>query len=330
MKEKVLILGGTEFVGRLLVEALRMDKSKAIYLFNRGKTNSDLFPELPRIIGDRETDDIEKIKAYQWDYVVDFSSFYPKSLQKTVEQINRNVKKYIYISTISVYDLGNYDGSFSILEDYEKVSCSAAEAVDQSMKTYGKKKMACEAVLNQADWLPSIILRPSVIYGKYDPTDRFYYWLRKIKLGNEIVIPNDGEDQLTLTYANDLVAILLQAINTDFPTGSYNCSTHQPISFNALLEMMKDLLKRENDFYGMAPAKLRADKIWLPLSFVGNFLTDNTKVKKNTGLDFTLFKDSIADTIAFYESENWPTCRVGMTEALEEATIRKDRTARKQ
>ena len=76
-KEKILILGGTEFVGRLLVGALLQNPNYEIYLFNRGKTNPHLFPEVKKIIGDRETDDIKKIQTENWDYIIDFSSYFP-------------------------------------------------------------------------------------------------------------------------------------------------------------------------------------------------------------------------------------------------------------
>jgi len=322
MKEKILILGGTEFVGRLLVEALQEAGRYEIYLFNRGKTNPDLFPEVKRIIGDRETDDIEKLQQEQWDYIVDFSSFYPHSLQRTLDQINRDVKKYIYISTISVYDFKAYDLSFDIKEDYNRQSCSPEEAVDQTMKTYGKKKAACEVVLDEAEWLNAVILRPSVIYGRYDPTDRFYYWLRKLKKANEIIIPNEGEDKLSLTYADDLRSIIQCAIEGEVPNGVYNCNTHEPLSFNSMLSMMQDLLSTDCKLYGLSMEVLRAEKVWLPLSFIRNLSYDNTAIKNATGLTFTPFKASIQSSIDYAEENNWKDCRVGMDEEKEQALLK--------
>ncbi len=323
MKEKILILGGTEFVGRQLVDVLRKDKTKEVYLFNRGKTNSHLFPEVSRIIGDRESEDIEKINIHAWDYVIDFSSYFPHSLQKTLDQLQDSVKKYIYISTISVYDMEGYEAGTPIAEDFPKLTCSAAEAIDKSMRTYGQKKVACEAVLDKADWLNSIILRPSIIYGKYDPTDRFYYWLRKVKMGQEIILPNQGQDTLTLTYAEDLVQILLAALADKLPNGAYNCGTHDPIRFGTMLDWMKEILNSPCKFFPLDYQKLRAEKRGLPLAFIRNWKVNSQKIKRATGIEFLPFRKSLEDLITHFEKGDWRPVSVGLPDDLEKELINK-------
>ncbi len=326
MKEKLLILGGTEFVGRLLVEALSPDTNKEIFLFNRGKTNPGLFSEITKIIGDRETDDIEKIKSQEWDYVIDFSSFYPASLQRTIDQLNKSVKKYIYISTISVYDFAKYTRGEKITEDFAKVSCSPEEAIDTTMRTYGKKKMACEAVLQKEEWLNSIIIRPSVIYGKHDPTDRFYYWCRKVKMTKEIVIPNQGENNLTLTYADDMVRILLHALNEDLPKGGYNCGTHDPVSFNNMLNWMKESIGSSSQLFGIDRQELRDEKIALPISGLCDLIVDSSKIKIASGLEFSSFENSVKTMMAHFEKEDWPTAKAGISDDEQEELILKFKT----
>jgi len=140
-KNKILILGGTEFVGRQLVEDLSKDSSIELYLFNRGKTNADLFPKVQRIIGDRETKDIEQLRQHQWDYIIDFSSYFPQSLSNTLEVINQDVKKYIYISTISVYDFPQYDGQSKIEETFPRNAYTEEQLLaPDSKKYYGETK----------------------------------------------------------------------------------------------------------------------------------------------------------------------------------------------
>ncbi len=310
MKEKVLILGGTEFVGKLLVETLISDQSKELYLFNRGKTNPHLFPNINKIIGDRETDDIQKIQAHKWDYIIDFSSYYPASLQRTLDHVNRDLKKYIYISTISVYDFSKYDRASSIKEDFPIVDCSPEEAIDQTMKTYGKKKAACEAVLKESSWLNSVILRPSIIFGIDDPTDRFYYWLRKIKKETKAIVPNDGTDQISLTYANDLVAIILKGISGDIQNGAYNCITHDSISFNELLETIKKSTDSNCEFYHKDNEELRAQEVFLPLNFISNLYYNNDKIKEATNLSFTTYENAITAMVDHFEKEEWKKCMI--------------------
>lgn len=326
MKEKILILGGTEFVGRLLVEALTKDKTKELFLFNRGRTNPNLFPEVTKIIGNRETDDIKKIKAQHWDYVIDFSSYYPASLQRTIDQLTKTVKKYIYISTISVYDFGTYIRGEKITEDFAKVTCTPEEAIDTTMRTYGKKKMACEHVLAKADWLNTIIIRPSIIYGKHDPTDRFYYWCRKIKKTNEVLIPNQGENKLTLTYADDMVRILLHAINENLPAGAYNCGTHLPVSFNQMLTWMNETCEESCAFFGMDQQTLKQEKVALPISVLCDLIIDSSKIKLASGLQFQSFENSVKTMMAYFEAENWPTCKVGISDQAQKDLISKIKT----
>ena len=245
-KNKILILGGTEFVGRQLVEDLSKDSSIELYLFNRGKTNADLFPKVQRIIGDRETKDIEQLRQHQWDYIIDFSSYFPQSLSNTLEVINQDVKKYIYISTISVYDFPQYDGQSKIEETFPRNAYTEEQLLaPDSKKYYGEKKAACEDILNNTKWLNAIILRPSVIYGRYDPTDRLYYWLRKIKKEKYLLVPDHGKLMSTLSYSEDLVDLLKACLAGEIANDTYNCTTHQPKSLIDILGLMKELLNSQ-------------------------------------------------------------------------------------
>src|SRR4051812_7392017 len=108
--KKVLILGGTNFVGRNIVEQLSQNKSLNLCLFNRNKTNTDLFPKVRKITGDRETTDLEKIAGENWDVIVDVSAYYPNSLERLLKIIAGKTKKYIFISTVSVYDFEKFNG----------------------------------------------------------------------------------------------------------------------------------------------------------------------------------------------------------------------------
>jgi len=318
MKEKLLILGGTEFVGRQLVETLWRDSSYDIFLFNRGKTNPDLFPEVQLIKGDRETDDIKLLKEHKWDYVIDFSSYYPGSLRKTLAQINRDVKQYIYISTISVYDFGKYDTTFEIREDFEQMEYTAEELLDKTLKTYGKQKAACELVLNESEWLNKTILRPSVIYGKYDPTDRLYFWLKKIRGASKVILPNNGAFKLSLTFSDDLVQIIRSILRGKINGGIYNCSTHPPMAIKEMMDIIKGVLKSNCEFIDIDIQALRTAGIRYPLFFGKTLMIDNSKLSQSVGLTFTPFKESIESTVSYYKGTNWKKCIIEVDEELEQ------------
>jgi len=331
--KKVLILGGTKFVGRQLVEDLLVDKSNEIYLFNRGETNPDIFPGVKKIIGDRETEDINQIKNHAWDFVVDFSSFYPKSLKKTILNINRDVKNYIYISSISAYSFANYDSSFSIKEDYELKTCSKEEALDTELKTYGKRKVACERILESFDWLNTTILRPSIIYGKYDWTDRFYYWLYKVKKGQVKILPDSGNHKLTLTYATDLVRVIEEFLKEKIPKGIYNVSTHEPFELKEIIKLMAKALgtSTQNNDKGIPQEWLLENKVKpqndIPLWLGGSLMLSNEKLSNNSVFKFTPFEESIKNTVKYFNNLNWDKPTVGLT-AKKEQKILKNYEAR--
>ena len=329
LKKKILILGGTEFVGRQLVEELIKDQTNEIYLFNRGVTNPDLFPTIKRIIGDRETSDIEKINQYKWDYIIDFSSYFPNSLRQTILQINKDVKKYIYISTISVYSFQTYDQTFEITEEFPKRNYEENQLTEPSLKYYGEKKSACEDVLNDADWLNTIILRPSIIYGKYDPTDRLYYWLERIKKNRKIIVPAGGEHKISLTYSADLVKIIINCLHEDVSNGTYNCVTHKPMKIIDILHLIKNLLLSNNEFKSINQKKLKEEGLSandFPFWFGGHIMFDNSKIEQASKIAFTPFNESIESTIDYYDKRGWPLPNSGLPYEEEEKLIGKFNT----
>ncbi len=329
MKKKILILGGTKFVGRLLVSKLMEDNSYEIYLFNRGETNPNLFSNVNRIKGDRETDDINQIKNKEWDFVVDFSSFYPKSLLKTISNLDKGITKYIFISSISAYNFTDYDSSFEITENYKLAECSIEEAVDTTLKTYGKRKAECENILNKQEWLNKIILRPSIIYGEYDWSDRFYYWLYRVKKGHKFILPESGQQKLSLTYAKDFVKTISELIKSDINNGVYNCSTNEPISLKEIVQCMAIELNLDLDdlIINISQEWLLENSVKpqddIPLWFGGHLMFDNQKIKKNLNIEFTDFRETVKKTIEFYNELKWYKPSIGLSKNKELETIEK-------
>ena len=258
---------------------------------------------------------------HKWDYIIDFSSYFPKSLKKTLEQINREVKQYVYISTVSVYAFENYDSSFEIKEDFEKVNYTDEELIEKSLKYYGKKKWACEEVLMKAAWLHKTILRPSFIYGKYDPTDRFYYWLKKIRDNEQLILPDNGEHKLSLTFADDLVEIILSILTGKLKSDVFNCNTNPPMKIRDILEIVKDILGSNCKFVDVGTSALQEAGILPPLSMGGNLMFDNSRLREETAINFTPFRDSLIRTADHYEVENWRACSIEIDEKIERKVL---------
>lgn len=325
--KKLLILGGTQFIGRNVIEKLVELNQYEITLFNRQKTNAELFPNCIKIKGDRETDDINQLSHHYWDFVIDFSSYYPISLDKFISTMHDKIGRYIYISTCSVYDLNEENQFTTITEDsFPILACTEEQKKDTTMQTYGERKAECERVLMKYKYLDKIILRPCIVYGKYDHTDRFYYWLYKIHQQNEFILPKCEYEKITLTYIADLVNIIIQSLEIQEHSIFYNTSTHEPFSLKNIL------LKMENTMKGVeidVPTLLNKGiipGIYAPLWFNISLKVSNEKLLRDFKMQCIPFEQSIAETKQYYESKNWYTPKTGFDSNLEKELLSKYKT----
>lgn len=282
--KKILILGGTQFIGRNLVERLQETTEYDITLFNRQQTQADLFPDINKIKGDREANDISQIANVRWDYVIDLSCYYPDSLTNVLQCLNGNVGKYIFISTCSVY--GN-ESNQTVLRDEraEVLSCNANQRTDRTVNTYGNRKAECEGII-QNSGINHIILRPSLVYGKYDHTDRFYYWLHQVKNSDTLLLPDNGERTFSLTYVDDLVNTIIQALRTPAIHNVYNVITVPQGSIRQIVDCTKELFRKDFEAVNATADFLRQNDIsqWtdMPLWIDGDHFTyDNQKLRDN-------------------------------------------------
>jgi 2'-hydroxyisoflavone reductase len=235
MQKKILILGGTMFAGRALVERLMNDNRYVLTLFNRGKSNSGIFPSVTQMHGNRETDDILQVCDQHWDIVIDFSGYYPKTFSQLLDRMSDKVGRYIFISTISVFPFGEGDVQH-IGEDDATLSCAEEQMISPLPDAYGEKKAEMERILLTHPELDPLILRPSFIYGRYDWTDRFYYWLYRAKQQQKYLLPEPK--LLSLTYVEDLVNGILSAIEVKQHLPFYNAITHTNVRLDKVMEFV--------------------------------------------------------------------------------------------
>ena len=170
----LLVLGGTSFVGRHLVQAA-LDAGHDVTMFNRGRTNPDLFPGVARLVGDRAGGDYAALSDGQWDAVVDVSAYYPRQVREAAAALEGRVGHCTLISTVSVYAPSDepIDESSPLLP----TDGVDTEVVDGD--TYGPLKVLCEEAARAA--FPSTtVVRPGIVAGPHDPTDRFTYWVRRM------------------------------------------------------------------------------------------------------------------------------------------------------
>ncbi|CAN7560567.1 NAD-dependent epimerase/dehydratase family protein [Paenibacillus sp. LjRoot153] len=192
----ILILGGTKFLGRALTEAA-LTKGHEVTLFHRGLHDANGFPQVHHILGDRNTD-LAKLQDGEWDAVIDTSGYEPESVMASTEMLKHHAKHYTFISTISAYaDLKQ------VQLDETAAVIQLEEAADPGQR-YGALKAECEQVVQAAFPIGALIIRPGLIVGPYDASDRFTYWPTRIQRGGEVLVPLPKERKLQFIDVRDL------------------------------------------------------------------------------------------------------------------------------
>ncbi len=197
---KLLILGGTRFLGPALVEAARA-RGHALTLFNRGKSNPGMFPDLEQIHGDRDGR-IEGLAGRRWDVVVDTSGYVPRVVRMSAELLAPSVERYVFISTISVYD----DSIPPASDETAKLATMPDPKSEDVPAHYGALKALCEQAVEAALPGRALSVRPGLIVGPDDGTDRFTYWPVRLDRGGEVLCPGDGSDPVQIVDVRDLAA----------------------------------------------------------------------------------------------------------------------------
>jgi 2'-hydroxyisoflavone reductase len=316
--EKILILGGTGFVGRILTENL-LKQGRDVTLFNRAKRNAGIFPDAKRITGDRLTDDIKKIASQSWDVVIDFSCMFPDNLEEICDMLKGKAGRYIFVSTVSVYPMDDPAlWQKPVGEDLETLDCTTEQRKDKDvMATYGQKKAECERVLLAKTFLDPVIFRPGLIYGRYDPTDRFYYWLYKVNEQQRVLMPEGGRDKSTNTYSEDFARLIEKAIDIKEHGKVYNAVTHDAVSIKEYLDLSCKLLGKQPEFIDASSGFLGEKEVtpWgdLPIWLDGmDLIVDNRKAIKDFKTDFVSFEESLKGCIEYYSSLGWPVPITGL------------------
>lgn len=204
---KILVLGGTGFLGPHFVEAARA-RGHSLTLFNRGKTNPGLFPDIEKLQGDRKTD-LKALEGRHWDAVLDTSAYIPADVSRSAGLLAKNVGHYLIVSTISVYAKLDRPG----MDEDSPLAQLADPTVDKvSNDTYGGLKALCEKAAEKQMPGRVTVIRPGLIVGPGDTTDRFTYWPARAARGGEILAPEAPGLPTQFIDARDLAAFMLHCI----------------------------------------------------------------------------------------------------------------------
>lgn len=302
---KILILGGTAFLGPQIVEAA-LARGHVLTLFNRGKTNPGLFPDVEKLHGDRDGD-LKSLEGRKWDAVVDTSGFVPRIVSMSASLLAPNVNQYVFISTISVFDQGLKPGT---AED-GPLATMPDPSNEEVMKNYGALKALCEKAAEKELPGRAWIVRPGLIVGPGDKSDRYTYWPVRVARGGEVLAPGDGKDPVQYIDVRDLAAWIVLGVERDL-TGTYNATgPAKTLTMKVMLDGVKKGVGGDAKFTWVSTEFLDKEKVapwsdlpvWVPNPDGMEGFTQLSCAKAiAAGLTFRSPAATAKDTLAWFKT----------------------------
>jgi 2'-hydroxyisoflavone reductase len=301
---RLLVLGGTQFLGRHIVDCARR-RAHELTLFNRGQTDPAPIAGVEQIHGDR-AHDLSRVGGRTFDAVIDTSGYLPRAVRGSAELLAGAVDRYLFVSSISAY------GEFpepGLDEDAPTAADPPADTEDV-MAHYAELKAACERAVEDVMPGRAIVIRPGLIVGPHDPTERFTYWVRRLAAGGRVLAPGASDQPVQLIDARDLADWIVRMAE-ERATGLYNATgPATKLTFGAMLERIAAAVGGGAEIVWVDEDRLAAAGVqpwdelplWLDLDrnpdFRGFLAVDISRALAN-GLVFRSLEETVADTLAW-------------------------------
>ena len=306
---KILILGGTGFIGPWEVRAAQA-RGHEVTLFNRGKSRPDLFPDLERLVGDRDPVKGEGLRALagrKWDVVIDNSGYYPRMVASSARLLAESVRQYIVVSSISAYA----DNSVENSDESAKVATMenpALETMGPNYEYYGPLKALCEQAAEAAMPGRVAVVRPGYIIGPGDSSHRFTYWPLRVRTGGDMAVPGAPTDPVQVIDARDLAEWIVHLAEENI-TGVFNaCGPDRRLTMSDVLKACISATAAQPTVHQIDNLEfLRAHPkaqfpIWAP--YEGDTLGFHTCSNRRAiaaGLKFRPLEDTIKATLVWFD-----------------------------
>jgi 2'-hydroxyisoflavone reductase len=334
---RILILGGAGLTGPHQVR-YALARGHQVTLVNRGRTA--LPPDLAgveQLQGDRATGDLRALRDVTWDACIDNPTTLPAWARDAAQALAGRVEYYVFVSTISVYaDLRRAPAEDDALLAYEGAD-AYAETIDtvraSGFKLYGPLKALSEREIQQRFPQACAIVRPGLIVGPGDATDRFSYWPLRIRRGGEVLAPGEPQDSVQVIDTRDLAEWTVR-LAEQRATGVFNATgPARPLTLGEMLATIRDTVNPSAAFTWV-PADFLAEQkvapwselpVWLPADgeFAGMLRADIRRAL-DAGLTFRPLADTVRDTLAWFDTlppERQAALRAGLSAAREREVL---------
>jgi 2'-hydroxyisoflavone reductase len=307
------MLGGTGFLGYHTTR-LALEAGHEVWLFNRGRSRIDAFPDAKRLIGDRKAGDLDALASVSdLDAVIDCTGYFPGEVTAAAEILEPRTRRYLFVSTVSVYASplplgGDEDSPLAAMP-------ADADPSEITGATYGPLKVACEEATRAAFGERATIVRPTLIVGPEDPTDRFTYWVRRGIEGGPILAPGDPARPVQFIDARDLAAWMLELCADERP-GTFN-AVSAPTPFGELLaataEGAEIVWRSDAALIEAGLAPWSDLPLWIPAPDGDTDMTLSNKRALSAGLEVRPLRETVADTRAWDLARGTPPLRAGIS-----------------
>jgi 2'-hydroxyisoflavone reductase len=309
---RILILGGTAFLGPAEVEYAEA-RGHTLTLFNRGRTNPHLFPSVEKLVGDRATPDYSALEGREWDAVIDNSANVASWVQDATAVLKDKAKSYLFVSSISAHKdnsiLGQTEeGPVFTKEEYDEVIASETDFG----AAFGPNKAQAERDTLEAFGDGGIVVRPGLIVGRGDRSDRFTYWPVRIHRGGEVMAPGDGTDWAQIIDVRDLGQFLVHLVEEEAKGTFVATGPEAPLTMAGMLYGIRATTSSHVTFTWVDSEFLQEHEVggWMempvwvhPSEEMRGFSSYDCSKAIHAGLTFRPLADTALDTLKWWEAK---------------------------
>jgi 2'-hydroxyisoflavone reductase len=311
---KLLVIGGTHFVGRSVVEDA-VARGHVVTVFHRGYAEPDGFPDVEHLHGDRDGG-LDILRGRIWDAALDTCGYVPRIVRASAQLLSDAVGTYGFVSTLSVHP---DDASAGADEETPTFRPPLPDTEDVTNETYGPLKVGCEMEAQGAFPGRCLVIRPGYIVGPHDPTDRFTYWVRRAAAGGEMLAPGPPDEALQVVDVRDLAAFTLDHLESGTSDVFGVVGPREPITWSDALASMVEVAAAGTELSWLDASflqqRVKDEDSELPLwdiAYPGLHRFDATKALA-AGLRHRSFFDTVSDTLAWDRERDRGALRAGLS-----------------